>query len=124
MSDFPFKSITAEQVAALRAASPGDDIKPFIVYPMLDDVVDTSVDPMEIMARVPRGTPWEMFQAALRDDVKRATAGHNLILACVVHPPRPELERLLQLFPGTERPIMALLSEMAGNTAKVERVRL
>ena len=123
MSDFPFKSITAEQVTAIRAANPNDDIEAFRVYKVRSDEVDRSIDPVEVLARVPRGTTWDMFQAALRDDVKRAGAGRQLIMDCVLAPSRSELEAILGSFPGTENPILRKLSEMAGNSAKIISVK-
>lgn len=78
----------------------------------------------EVVVRAPDRATWRMFKSMVSDDSKRELAAERLLHACLVHPDKVTLERMLDDAPALEDVLAGAVLELAKQRASIEKKAL
>jgi hypothetical protein len=106
--------ITEEQIEALKAEHPGDELH----------LLANEEHGAEVVVKVPNDGEWKRYRTTGTDPAQRPFALRSLLLACIVYPAPAEVSAMLARRPGLVETFGAELLEIAGVSQATTRRKL
>lgn len=96
--------ITNEQIDALKAAHPDDELH----------LLSSAEVDMELVVKAPRAAEWKLLRSRQADEAKKPTAMRDFLLACLIEPSPQAFTAVLAQRPGLAETFGVELLEIGG----------